>query len=262
MGKRGLIMSLVGCATIFFVVSGFCLSAQQARAETLDETSMFFRISAGFSVDQEAAQTWLPSPWKAVSVSEGPFKGANLFILFDDKFIRYDGEGKLYKDGAYCSSALIGLGKNQQTNEVFFFVTKIFWPFDDPTPYKNGVKASVTREAMVKGATSTSGTSREVWKIRDKNGGTLEFEMDYQRGVPQRVKRDIPVRSNIDLNFVKIYKDDYAVDLIMSEPNGIKRVQNYKLKTTIPELRKMFDGSEKLIGITVYPSRVREGFYP
>ncbi len=62
-----------------------------AQAETLSESSLFFRIYVGFSVDQKAAQAWLPAPWKAVSLPKGPFKGANLYVVFDDRFIMQDG---------------------------------------------------------------------------------------------------------------------------------------------------------------------------
>jgi hypothetical protein len=50
--------------------------------------------------------------------------------------------------------------------------------------------------------------------------------------------------------------------LVKSIPAGIDRVQNYKFRTTIPELRKMFDGSEQLISIVVNPCRVRKVFLP
>ena len=74
-----------------FLLGMICLASVTlptlAQAEKLVESSLFFRIVAAFSVDQKAVQEWLPAPWKAVSVPKGPFKGANLFILFDDKFI-------------------------------------------------------------------------------------------------------------------------------------------------------------------------------
>jgi len=132
----------------------------------------------------------------------------------------------------------------------------------DQIDYKNAIKATVTREATIKGATSTSEASGEVWKVQDKAGRTLELRMNYQRGVPKRIKREAKARSNIDPDYLKIYRDDRAVDLVMSKPDGINRLQNYELKTTIPELTRMFDGSEELIGVAVMPARVRQVFLP
>ena len=65
-----------------------------AQAETLVESNLLFRIYMAFNVDQAAAQAWLPDPWKAVSLPKGPFKGANLYLILDDRFLNQDAEGK------------------------------------------------------------------------------------------------------------------------------------------------------------------------
>ncbi len=233
-----------------------------AQAETLVESSLFFRTYVVFSVDQQAAQAWLPAPWRAVSLPKGPLKGANLYVLFDDRFIVQDGEGKPDKGGTSCLAALIAFGKNPQTGEFAPFVTRVYWPHDDPGCYKNAVKATVSREATIKGATSESGAGSEVWKVQDSAGGIMEFRMDYQRAVPKRIKKEFKVHSSVDPNIFFNFQDDYAVDVVKSIPAGIDRVQNYKFRVTMSELRKMFDGSEKLVGILVNPSRVRQKFLP
>ena len=71
--------------SVLFLIGIICVGSVAfttlAQAETLVEDSLFFRIYLAFSVDQNAAQAWLPAPWKAVSVPKGPFKGANLYVL-------------------------------------------------------------------------------------------------------------------------------------------------------------------------------------
>ncbi len=233
-----------------------------AQAETRVESSLFFRIYLAFSVDQKAAQAWLPAPWKAVSFPKGPFKGANLFVILDDKFIVQDGEGKTYKGGTYCSVALVAFGKSEQTGEFAPFDIRLYWPYDDPGPYKIGVKATVRRGATLHGADLGPGTGTEVWRVQDRAGGVLEFWMDYQRAVPKRTKKEFKVRSSVDPNILFNYQDDYAVDIVKSIPAGIDRVQNYQFRVTMSELGKMFDGSEQLVGILVNPSRVRQKFLP
>lgn len=262
MKKNKITIAILSCIGIFIIVSLVLLPAKQSRAETLVENSMFYRIYVALKVDQKAAQAWLPTPWEPASVPKGPFKGANLYILFDDKFIMQDGEGKLLQDGTYCIAALIGFGKNQKTGEFSVFVTRIYWPYDDPHDYKNGIKATISREATIKGSTSKAGSGSEVWKVRDSSGGILEFQMDYQRAVPKRQKFDFKVRSNIKPDFFRTYKDDCASDLVKSIPAGVNRIKNYKLHTTISELSKMFDGSEQLVGISVNHSRIRQVFLP
>ena len=251
--------------SVLFLIGIICVGSVAfttlAQAETLVESSIFFRIYVAFSVDQKAAQEWLPAPWRAVSLPKGPLEGANLYVLFDDKLIQQDGEGKPYKGGTYCLAALIAFGKNQQTGEFAAFVTRVYWPHDAPHDYKNAVKAMVFRGATLQGA-NLGGKGSEVWTVRDGAGGILEFRMDYQRAVPKRVKKEFKVRSSVDSNILFIYRDDYAGDLVKSIPTGIDRVQNYKFRVTMPELRKMFDGSEKLVGILVNPSRMRQRFLP
>ena len=233
-----------------------------AQAETLSTSSLFLRNTVAFSVDQKAAQAWLPAPWKAVSTPKGPFKGANLYVMFDDRFIMQDAEGKPYQGGGepFCLVALVSPGKNEKTGEIGFFVNRVYWPYDDHGVYKNAVKTTVSREATIK--TSISGTGSEVWKVQDSAGGIMEFRMDYQRGIPSRTKRKIEARSSVDPNIRVLYRDDYAGEVVKSIPAGIDRAKNFKFRVTMSELRKMFDGSEQLVGIAVNPSRVREKFLP
>ncbi len=262
MSKNKMTITILACIGVFLIGTFVLLPATQAEAEKLAVSSLFSRIYLAFSVDQKAAQAWLPDPWKAVSLTKGPFKGANLFVFFTDYFLRQDGEGKPDRGGTFCYAALVAYGKNQQTGEVVTFVTRIYWPHDDSSCYKNAVKATVSREATIKGVTSGLGTGSEAWKVQDSSGGIMEFRMDYQRGVPKRVKREFKAHSSVDPDIFFNYKDDYASDLVKSSPAGIDRVQNYKFQVTISELGKMFNGSEQLIGILINPCRARQRFHP
>jgi hypothetical protein len=251
--------------SVFYLIGIICVASLAfttlAQAETKVESGLFFRIYVAFSVDQNAAQEWLPAPWKAVSLPKGPFKGANLLVILDDKFIVQDGEGKPHKEGTYCLAVLVALGKNGQTGEFAPFVIRIYWPYDDPHAYKNAVKAAVFRGATLQGA-NLGGRVSEVWKVQDNSGGIMEFLMDYQRVVPKRTKREFKVRSSVEPDFIRIYRDDYTNELVKSIPAGIDRVKNYKFRVTMSELDEMFDGSEQLVGISVNSSRVREVFLP
>jgi hypothetical protein len=238
------------------------LPAKQSKAETLVENTLFFRTYLAFSVDQKAVQEWIPTPWKVVSTPKGPFKGTNLYVIFTDIFLLQDAEGKPDKGGTFCYAVIVAFCKNPQTNEVAPFVMRIYWPHDGIGAYKNAVKATVSREATIKGGTPKSGSGSEIWKVQDSAGGIMEFRMDYQRGVPTRTKREIKPRSSVEPDFFRIYREDYAGDLVKSIPVGINRVKYYRFRSTIPELRKMFNGSEQLIGIYVNPCRVRQVFLP
>ena len=262
MKKSKMKIAILGCISVFLIASLVLLPAKQSKAETLVESNLFFRTYLAFSVDQKAAQEWIPAPWKVVSTPKGPFKGANLYLFFTDVFLRQDGEGKPDLGGTFSYASLVAFCKNPQTKEVAPFVMRVYWPHDGIGAYKNAVKATVSREATIKGVTSKPGAGSEEWKVQDSAGGIMEFRMDYQRGVPTRTKREMKVRSSVEPDFFRIYREDYAGDLLKSVPVGIDRVQNYKFSVAISELRKMFNGSEQLIGILVNPCRVRQVFLP
>ncbi len=252
--------------SVLFLIGIICVGSVAlttlAQAETLVESSLFFRIYVTLRVDQKAVQAWLPDPWKAVSVPKGPFKGANLYVLFDDRFINQDGEGKPYMGGTYRVAILVAFAKHQQTGKVAIFVIRTYRPTDHPGAYKNGVKTTVRREATLQGTNIEPGAGSEVWKVQDSAGGILEFRMEYQRAVPKRMNKELKIHSNVEPDFFRIYRDDRTGDVVKSIPAGIDRVKNYKFRVTMSELSKMFDGSEQLVGISVNPCFVRQVFLP
>jgi hypothetical protein len=233
-----------------------------AQAETLVESSLFFRIYVTLRVDQKAVQAWLPDPWKAVSMPKGPFKGSNLWVIFDDRFLSQDGKGKPVVGGTYRLAILVAFAKHPQTGKVAIFIFRTYRPTDDPGAYKNSVKATVHREATLQGANMEPGAGSEVWKVQDSAGGILEFRMEYQRAVPKRMNKELKVHSNVEPDFFRIYRDDRTGDVVKSIPAGIDRAHNYQIRVTMSELRKMFDGSEQLVGISVNPCFVRQVFLP
>ncbi len=86
--------------------------------------------------------------------------------------------------------------------------------------------------------------------------------MDYQRAVPVRTKGEARPHSNVDPTFFRMYRYDQVMDVVKSIPEGIDRVQSYQLRVTMSELRRLFDGTEQLVGIAVIPWYGRKTFLP
>ncbi len=82
--------------------------------------------------------------------------------------------------------------------------------------------------------------------------------MEYQRAVPSRAKQELKPRSAVIPTFYRIYRVEQLIDLVKSIPAGVDRVQNFQFRVTMPELRKLFDGSEQVVGILVIPWSVRQ----
>ena len=52
--------------------------------------------------------------------------------------------------------------------------------------------------------------------------------------------------------FFRIYRVDTATDIVKSVPAGIDRVKNYQFRVAVPELNKLFDGTEQLVAVARY----------
>ena len=77
-----------------------------------------------------------------------------------------------------------------------------------------------------------------------------------------RQKQETRPRSAVDPTILRIYRADQGVDLVRAVPLGIDRMQAYSLQVTVPELRTLFDGSEELVAIALYPWYLRQVSLP
>ena len=84
----------------------------------------------------------------------------------------------------------------------------------------------------------------------------------YQLALPLRAKSEQKIYSAAEPSFFRIYRMETATDVLKSIPAGINRVQNYQLRVAVPELSKLFDGTEQLVGIAATPLFVRQIFLP
>jgi hypothetical protein len=252
--------------SVLYLIGIICITSMAlptlAQAETVVESNLLFRIYLAFNVDQAAGQASLPAPWKLASIPKGPFKGANLFLILDDRFLNQDAEGKPAMGGTIRLVAPVVFGKNPQTGAFSSFVIPVYSPLDGPGRFKNNVKSTVSREATRKGTNFEPGVGTEVWKVQDSAGGILEFRMEYQMAALKRLKKTIKPRSNVEPDLFHVFRDESATGLVKSIPAGIDKVKNYKLRVTISELSKIFNGSEQLIAISVSPVYMRQQILP
>src|SRR5207245_9254126 len=112
-----------------------------------------------------------------------------------------------------------------------------------PAPHKHSVNASVRREVTRKGEGNEHGTGSELWQMQT-DGGSIEVQVAYQRAVPSRAKSDSKVYSAVEPTFFRLYRVDQGMDVVKSVPAGIDRVHRDGLRSTVPELARLFDGTE------------------
>ena len=131
-----------------------------------------------------------------------------------------------------------------------------------PGPYKTYGHATIRREQAYKGANIEAGVSDDFWEVRDARGGIIELRVQYQSALPSRAKSEQKIYSAVEPGFFRIYRTDTATDIVKSVPAGIDRVKNYQFRVAVPELSKLFDGTEQLVAVGVVPLYVRQIFLP
>lgn len=267
MSKKSTLRSHLGFVSLLLVVGlwGF-LEARPTEAQTFTGVQGDRnRITLGFQMKPEAVQALLPAPWQLNPVGSGPLKGANFLIVLVDRVRDDDPEGKPKYSGTNPIVAFVAPGKHPQTGAAAFAVVG-GWasnPFSVPGSYKVYRAATVRVEHAIKSQALDAEEVTDVWEVRDAAGtGGLELRLHSLRkvGARARSKGEPNVISGKDPAVWRIYKFDAATDVVKSVPEGIDRVHAYSFRLTDPEYGKLFDGSEKLIGISVTPWYVRQVF--
>ena len=225
-----------------------------ATAETPVGSNVDTRVVVALQVRPEALPQWVAAPWQVNPVAAGPSKGANLSVVFVDQHLVQDADGKPVAAGVNRIMALTVPGKHSGTGATASVVARIYSsePSYVPGPYKNGVPATIRRERTLRGSSTEPQSGREIWTI-NAAGGAAELQFDYQGGLPSRSQSESKVYSGVEPTFFRIYRVDQGTDVVKSVPEGIDRVQNFRLSIGIPELAKLFDGSERVVSVTVIP---------
>lgn len=268
MSKKSELRShLVLLSLLLVVVSlGGILAARSAEAQTFTGVQGDRnRITLGIQVKPEAVQALLPAPWQLNPVGSGPLKGANFFVVLVDRLRDDDPEGKPKYSGTNRIAAFVAPGKHTQTGQTANAVLGGFAsnPAYVPGFYKVFRAATVRLEHAVKSHDLETEHITDVWEVRDATGpGGVELRLESLRkvGARTRAKGEPNIISGKDPALWRIYKFDAATDVVKSVPDGVDRVQQYTFRVTAPEYAKLFDGSEKLIGISVTPWYVRQVF--
>jgi len=224
-----------------------------------------YRIYLGYHVKPDAVQAWLPAPWQLNPFGAGPVKGANFLVILIDRLRDEDPEGKPKYSGTSQIVAYLAPAKHPQTGTTAVMVLGglVSNPAYVPGFYKNFRAATVRVEHAVKSHELDAEHIMDIWEVRDATGaGGVDLRLESLRKVSARTrsKGEPNVISAKDPTLWRTYKFDAAVDVVKSQPEGIDRVQKYAFRVTDPEFAKLFDGSERLVGIFVQPWYVRQVF--
>jgi hypothetical protein len=250
---------------ILVVESWFLFIVNNTEAEQLVMSNIDSRIILALSVDQLSLQPWLPDPWKVNPIAKGPLKDTNLFVLFFDRLIHQDDQGKPVAGGTYRGGALLVMAKHSQSGETTMFAIRTYTPHKDINtynPYKVGVPVTIHYEHNLKATNLEPGIAYEFWEMKTSEGEEIKLKLEYERAVPLRENQVLKPRSAVDPDYYRIYRVDRCNDLIKSIHSDLDRVQKFEFFVTIKELSKVFDGNEKIVGILSNPYYNRRTYHP
>jgi hypothetical protein len=241
------------------------LSVSAASAQHLVEYDVERRVQLTFTVSPSEAQKFLPAPWQVASMPRGPSEGANFAIVFRNRLltINYDAAGTPQQGDQDWGAVIFVYTKNPETGESGLRVVRTLSanPVVLPGPYGNSKLARVKMEQTTVTQETTEKSGLERWQIED-DSGTLRLLLRYQVGPPLETKPEIKMYGGKDPKFFRIYRTEKGADLVKSMPTNLNRVDEFQFGNTLAEFTEIFDGSEKLVSISVEPWYLRHIFLP
>jgi hypothetical protein len=223
------------------------------------------RLTLGFRVNPEAIQRRLPAPWQLYPPASGPFKGANIFVVLVDRVRDDDAEGKPRSQGAERIINVAVPARHSETAETASVILG-GWastPANVPGFYQVYRRATVRVEHALKGQDGDAEEVMELWEVQDADGtGGMQLRLQALRKAGRRVRErgEAQAVSAKDPALRQVHRFEGATDVVKSVPEGVDEVQHYTFRLTAPEYSALFDGAERLIGISVTPWFVRQVF--
>jgi hypothetical protein len=247
---------VVTFASLFLYQSVWAKTHVQSTAEN--------RIMMFMHVEATPLQKKVPEPWKAISIPGGPLKGANFIVIFIDGFLLQDAQGKPDHGGVGRKVVFVAPVRNSKTGEIASMVLGGFGanPKTIPGSYKNFTLAHITSLSTSSGIDFAPGTGTASWEVKNNGESIMSLKIEYQKALPVRKEIKRKIYSSAEPSFFRIYHIDSATDMIKSVPAGFDRLKNYQFHVNVPAMKDIFDGNEKLVGLSAIPLYVRQVFLP
>jgi hypothetical protein len=238
-------------------------TAAVAIAETKLWSTVESRIILGFKADDAAVQATMPEGWKAITLPKGPLAGVNLLVVFMDRHLILDPEGKPQDPSSNPIAAFMSYGVSKDVEGVRAYITRIYETSPVVDPYGNSVAAVITRDGQKTVDAGNSVERTEIWSVKPEGGGSIDFKLTYDSaglnwvagGVSRPYSSAMPEYSHI-------YRYDQAAELVMNNTSGYELSNEWEFSSSVPEFADMFNGSEELIAILNIPVYVRDVFEP
>jgi hypothetical protein len=229
--------------------------------ERLVANDISVRTFLNFKVQDAAVEKTLPAGWETNPPASGPSKGFNLSVFLVDFQIVQDPDGKPLPARPVVALVIPArkIGSNAPANMVAGGFTA---QAGTPGPYGNFSLAKVTVDRRSHTETDGKSVIEEAWEMKADDGGALDVQLQFVRGVPLREKVEGQFYSAAKPEFYRIYRYEQASDIALSAAEALDRVTKFSFKASGPKLAPLFNGSERLISVISIPSFTRSIYLP
>lgn len=249
--KKQISLALLGLSLA--ISQSSALAEEVALGKTIES-----RFTVALSANSDAAQAMLPEGWKLLTLGKGPLAGANTFIVFMNKHLQLDAEGKPKPEPAVRSVAVVNYAV-QPEKPPRLYVTKTFEMGAMLNPYGNSVAASIEHKHSLEQAEGTTHQT-ENWVVKTADGGALKVDASFVKGVPFWGPGEALPYSSENADYHRLYRYTQLAEVASSKAMGKPLNGELSLESDLPELAKLLDGSQEVVGVMNIPIYIRDIF--
>lgn len=229
--------------------------------EGILDSTICQRININLRTRPSALQKRLPEPWQVAEAEDGPHKGMNLRVIFNDILLNRD---MIQPDAAAqdLSTVFVIPGQDARTGERRFFNLRIFHANRNALPgkYMTSRVAEVSHRQVLEAPGEQTAEVNDTFEF-ESSDDRVSLSLRYARGHPVRPRPVVILVSSVmDPTVERYYRQDFLEDLVKSVPEGVDHLLEYSLKVDGPDLGEIFSPDPELISITVNPWYVRDVF--
>ena len=230
------------------------LSCPGRRA--LFATSWDKRTTLLFQVPESTVKKLLPEGWESAPLAQG----VNLQVVFAESILVRYADGKT--DGNDRVVTWVVPAKRKDGGDKGAMVAGGFISSREKAPGPYGAWSPAASAVFTRNSSTTIDGQpqvRETWEFGSDVGDTLNFEVEFEAGPLSYGKADSKVFSAVRDGFYRVYRIEQASETI---PATDARIRSLIFRAKGPNLSTLFDGSERLVGVSSVPWFSRQIFLP
>jgi hypothetical protein len=228
----------------------FVGSFQSIIAQTLIETSVEARYQLDLQVPEAALIQFVPDGWTTDIRTEGNAKDANLRVIFIERIMINDAEGRPVRDGTSQMVYLTAPVKKPDGESTQLVIGGITNDMND-TPGPFGVYLPANSYDFKRSISSDSGLVIESqdWKFETSTGEFLEMQITFERTVGNRRPQSERLYCSAnDPDYCQLIKQEQMLDVmrnVTTRPQD--RVREFSFRAGGGSYAALFDGTEHLL---------------